>query len=531
MQRPSSLPLRILLIATTWGATSILQAKECEALLELQSWNEERISEFQATLGPEATTLRGPPESRAFTRKGRVLSGNFNPEVKNDRSNGHADVFPIGKSRRLGGTDYLEFTNSTAMSTVDPRTGQSQELLLARGIRPYKNRVVPSGSQSPEKYVSDVLLFRRGMDGEFKYVRTLLRSNPAKHFLFEDPRVSILSTADGNLAYFLSGTDYSPHVEGTTNPDVMNRYVPIKLDTTGLPEAIPTDSTTGKPAFLDLSPAPVRHGSATSFIDAKNATIYQNEQGQIVVRTRLRPDFADPWVAERARGEKWKYAEQVFVFRDLAHLQSYDWKNCIDDLFAAPNAAAPSHAQPLSARTVLKDADLTEHFRDAHLVTEKGKGLGPGTIPVRLRRQGNHLYLSETKGAEELDLGKIPTGASIPIPEGEARYVTFDHEIRYFQDRGFLKRHYTASIKLWNAALTHIEIYKADAIQPIEGYERGENSGIVDLHHVYPMGRIIGRNASGKPVVKVFAGVSDAHTAQYDFDMMNLLTEMATIGK
>lgn len=156
--------------------------------------------------------------------------------------------------------------------------------------------------------------------------------------------------------------------------------------------------------------------------------------------------------------------------------------------------------------------------------------MGPGGIPVRVLRQGNQLFVSEARDAPLLNAGTIPPSQleGFPLVDGQVNYVTFDHEIRYFKAGKYLKRHYTASIKFWDPTLTQITAYYADAIQPRELYELGYRSGIVDLQHVYPMGRTLHTNSRGQTSVRVYAGVSDAHTAQYDFDLVRLLSEMGT---
>ena len=136
--------------------------------------------------------------------------------------------------------------------------------------------------------------------------------------------------------------------------------------------------------------------------------------------------------------------------------------------------------------------------------------------------------------------------AQFPVADGGVVHLTFDHEVRYCVDRrssaagsdvdnavndvnavDAVKRVYTASIKLWDASLTTVKKVYADAIQPLAPHQRG-GSGILDLHHTYPMGRVI--IGDDKPVVRVTSGECDAHTASYDFDVMKLLTEMSDGG-
>jgi hypothetical protein len=100
--------------------------------------------------------------------------------------------------------------------------------------------------------------------------------------------------------------------------------------------------------------------------------------------------------------------------------------------------------------------------------------------------------------------------------------------IRYFKEKGFLKRHYTASFKLFDDTLTKIDAYFADAIQPITLRERGVTTGIADLQHTYPMGRtIVPGKAGSKAKVRIYSGTSDANTSQYDLDPLKMLIEMS----
>jgi hypothetical protein len=134
--------------------------------------------------------------------------------------------------------------------------------------------------------------------------------------------------------------------------------------------------------------------------------------------------------------------------------------------------------------------------------------------------------------AEEHLIGVVPKEMSskFPIKDGETKFLSFDHEIRHFADKrgevNFDKRHYSTSIKLFNDRIDTIEKYYGDAIQPTTAHELGENSGIADLQHVYPMGRTVVTKGD-RTVVNVYAGASDAHTTQYEVDVMTLLQEMS----
>lgn len=478
--------------------------------------------------------LGGIPESTAFVRAGIALEGKFEPELITIDGK-TARYKPGTKGVELEGTRYVEFPNSTSLTTTNPGTGETREFILTRGVKPYEARMnIATGVINPANYVSDVLLFER-VNGTYVFRKRVLASAESKGFFFEDPRISVVFE-NGRPHYFLSGTDYSSHVTGSKDPDVMNRFVELKIDANGLPRKVDVDSRTGKPEFMDLSPAPRLVDGKMLFVDAKNATIAQNDLGQIVVRTRLRPDFKHSFIKRLANGDRWDYAEQVFAFENWAHFRSYDWNDALVDLFGRRGEVATSSTRaPLVAKTIIRDSDLKEHLVSndpkLRIASEKPKGLGPGTRPVRLVREGNELFASEGFGAELVSLGKIPNEllTKFPVEDGRAVYATFDHEIRYLYqtvgDAKLRRRHYSASIKIFDATLTNMIGYLPDVIQTVTPAERGLNSGILDLQHVYPMGWVLARDANGKQIVRVYAGASDAHTTIYDFNMIRLLAE------
>lgn len=485
--------------------------------------------------------LTGLPESGAFTRNGVALEGQFKPAI--EPSNDVVKTLrPTGKAVVYDGVKYIEFPNSTAMSTVDPITHQQREFILTRGVKPYIEKMnSETGSISPQGYVSDVLLFER-VNGEYVFRHRILASKEDAKFFFEDPRISVIQE-DGKTHYFLSGTDYSSHRPDSSDPDVMNRYVELKVDHRGLPLVVEVDAHTGKPDFSDMSPAPKRTDDGWAFVDAKNGTIAQNEAGEIVVRTRMRPDFSNPTVKAMAGDKTWQYAEQVFVFKNWQAFKVYNWNDALVDLFGKRGQIpTESSAGPSLSKIIILDKDLKENLisHDPNLVVEvrskanpnaKGKGLGPGTRPLRIQRKGNRLYTSDGPGMTEHDAGKIPADrlAGFALADGGVTYLTFDHEIRYVKQKvngqNLLRRHYSASLKFFDASLTNIISYRPDAIQPKTKYELGFNSGITDLLHVYPMGFVITKSGNSS-VARVYAGASDAHTTIYDFNILQLMLEM-----
>jgi hypothetical protein len=490
---------------------------------------------LRSTLEPAlfASTV---PETNAIVARRLDLEGAFHPAIVEPgstptslRLSPRADAGYV-----FGGERYVELPNSTSVTTTDPKTGCAREFVLTRGVRPYTNEIDEAAHvfNAPKGYVSDVLLFERTEAG-LAFRDTLLRSAPEKSFLFEDPRVSAFIDEDGRRRVLLSGTDYAPHAPGSSSPDVMNRYVELSLDERGAPLPVELDPETRRPAFRDLSPPPRRTSDGFSFLDAKNAVVAMNEDGQLVVRTRFRPSPNDPAFSGSAV-KPWGYGEQVFVFSSFADMQAYDWSHALEDLLGA---ASEDRVRPLAAKIVAVDDTLKELYPKELLAKGKGKGFGPGAPPVRVRRVGDEIFLSEGKGAREMKIGVVPRELRdrFPIADGGVSHLTFDHEVRYCVDRrassqgdvDAVKRVYSASIKLWDRSLTKIEKIYADAVQPLDAHQRS-GSGILDLHHTYPMGRVIAGDE--RPVVRVSSGECDAHTASYDFDVMALLVEMADGG-
>ncbi|MEK7355154.1 MAG: hypothetical protein AAB250_01800, partial [Bdellovibrionota bacterium] len=316
---------------------------------------------------------------------------------------------------------------------------------------------------------------------QFIFRHRILTSVESKLFFFEDPRISVVYE-NGQPHYFLSGTDYSPHVEGSTAPDVMNRFVELKIDGDGLPMKVEVDATTGKPDFMDLSPAPRMVDGQMLYVDAKNATIAKNDAGQIVVRTRLRPDFKHPYVQRLAEGDRWDYAEQVFVFTDWAHFRSYDWNDVLVDLFGKRGVVTTTSQPPLIAKIIIRDTEMKEHLQSndpkVKIATNKPKGMGPGTRPLRFDREGDVLYGSDGPGAPRRPLGRIPKTLlqNFPIADGKVIYMTFDHEIRYFYQKAMeadlRRRHYSGSNKVFDSTLWKMTDYLPDVVQPKTEHER-----------------------------------------------------------
>jgi hypothetical protein len=493
-----------------------------------------RANDFLETLS-RPVLLNGPPESQAFTRA--IVPGGIGGGVILSGGGEHtAELLPGGQILRLkpsmlgfygggvfGGVRYNELPNSTLLQSDSGRS-----FLITRGIPYYTTDVdLNTGSIKVDGYRSDFLLFEI-VKGQAIYRKTLLKSEPNSKFFVEDPRISDLTFADGHREVLLSATDYSTHVPGNPEMFVMNRYVRLKFDEHGEPLA-PLVGPDGRPEFANLSPAPqLRTDIDGAFgVDAKNGTIALNEFDQVVVRTRLRPDFKLPDIQKLAGDNRWKYGEQIFVFADFEHFLKYNWNHCLEDLFK-PNAAR-NRIAPILAKELIRDSDFHETFNDPRVQKDAGIGGGPGTTAVRYIRRGDALYISKGKHAREHYVGVVPP--DFPLQSGQVTYTSFDHEIYRFEDvRGqstFTKRLYPMVVKQFDESLSKIMAYYSNAVQPLVRHERGYNSGIVDLQHVYPEGWEIIKGVDGRAMIRVSLGESDAHTGMIIVDPIKLLMEMA----
>jgi len=485
----------------------------------------------------EFKVLKGPAESRAFQRLPLTLTGNFKPIFDSISEDGSKVVLRPGSAPKLlDGIGYIEYPNSSLYFGKNPKTGQPRLFMFPRGIREYKtNFDLNTGAVSQDGYASDVLLYELKtsdaslkLGGEPQFIHRLLESKPKQKIIFEDPRISRVLDDQGRERVLLSGTDYSSHISGSTDPDVMNRYVEIQFDAEGTPLSVPLNED-GRPAYRNLSPPPFKIGNQWITVDAKNATVSRNEFNEVVVRVRLRPDFSIPYIQELAGSRSWKYGEQSFIFKNYEAFENYDWSNALFDLFEKESPNSRTGSRPVKVAILLEDQNLVEQFHDPTVLKEKGKGLGPGTAEVRIRREGLKIWVSHYKGAPEY-LSRPLTeeeSAGFPLKDGDVKYINFGHEIRYFKDKvgssEFVNRSYTSSFRLSNSRLTEIELYYADAIQPTTSEERGEGSGVTLLQHVYPMSAVV--LPSGE--ILTMGGGADAHSPGYLISMTDTLVEMS----
>ncbi len=224
----------------------------------------------------------GPPESKAITRIGTPFQSTTrlkSERVILEKGKPGLRLSHDGPLLNYGDSiSYREMTNMPMMLYLNPATGKSEIYMMPRSIRDYSTTIDLSakGTIRPEGYASDVRgftwkprFFKNGkMMGKPKYDKAIVISHPEAGFIFEDPRISMIYEEDGSFRAFLSGTDYSPHVAGSNDPDVMNRYVELQFDKrTGLP--LPADAT-GKMNFYNLSPPPApREGGGACFCGRK----------------------------------------------------------------------------------------------------------------------------------------------------------------------------------------------------------------------------------------------------------------------
>ncbi len=544
MKQTKSLAAFYLVVGSIFTSPVVHAMDKCEAQFAPKDYQQERVLEM--TLKKKAAELKALEALDKAAREGRpsvnpadlqaVLLGSHIPESKGikrisitwlkglfqpvkERETKVGTLFrPKGDYQIYGGRKYIEFPNSTMMTTTDAQ-GNTRVWVLTRGVRYYKDRVHRiHGEINPRGYVSDVLLFEM-VNGEPKYHSVYLHSAPELKFLFEDPRISVVADGKGGQTYLLSGTDYSPHIDVKDNPnrhpDVMNRYVELKIDhETGVPQPIEIDPVTKQPKFEDLSPAPVKirdayvdsegkkHSARYRTIDAKNATVSVNENGEVVVLARLRPDFKnDPEMLKLFDFEPWDYAEQTFIFKNWDEFKAYDRRDLMVDLAGkASTEKTFSTIRPRVAKELVRDKDLKEYLkvRDHDIgkleIIKGQKGMGPGTRPLRIQRVGDLILAADGPGLPMHihDVILPSERAKYPMKDGEVVYVKLDHEIRkVYQQTAtgkFKRRHYSAVAKVLNSRMNEMTDYLPDVVQPKNEFELGKDSGILDLLHVYPMG-------------------------------------------
>ncbi len=454
----------------------------------------------------QSVILGGMKESPGITRRGSLLKGQFKPVLEKETKTG--PLFkPSGMGIVYGRRRYIEFPNSTILPVPMP-DGTVRLWMFTRGVRPYKVVINRSnGETAPRGYVSDVLMFEI-VGGKTVFHSLFLESAPETKFLFEDPRIvdpQMVNEAHRLMKVKLAGTDYSPHKDPKdnpkNNPDVMNRYIDLDVDVNGVPVKPHVDPVTKTPDFKDLSPKPIKKKNGKYLeIDAKNATVTTNSFGEVVVHTRLRPNFKDQDILAIFDGKPYAYALQAFGFKSEADFLNYQWADAIYDLTgkATPDNVMGS-VRPVFANELVRDTQLPEHLKvpeartDLEIIPGE-KGIGNGTRMIRTRRAGDLLLTTDVNGAGEYITGVLSASEreTYPVADGEEVPTRLDHEIRKIKQKtpgGTLKRrHYSMSFTVMNARQDRIVDYLPDILQPRFPHELGLDSGILDLLHLYPMG-------------------------------------------
>jgi hypothetical protein len=464
----------------------------------------------------------GPSFACAVPETKAILSRVTVPELTGGYPFEQIAISMDGQKATFGGG--REWPNSTAVR-VDGR-----ELIFPRAVRPYTNKIDLEAKvfNAPEHYVSDVPLMER-IGERTVHLKTLLVSNPEK-IVFEDPRISTIRLDPrADPITLLSFTEYQPK-EGI----IQNRAVILERDPSDGTFKVPEVDAIGRPKqLINFSPAG---------LDAKNGVLYQNDAGEIVLRSRMRGFDLCP-----------SYAEQVWVFANWSDFLAYqkDWKGWHEDLsegFHNAGRVEPraDRVRPLRANVVATEASFPELYDEQRLAAKKTqapgesphyRGFGPGTRPVRLEREGDKLYFSDGPSSPKHYAGTIPLRQRdrFVLGDGEVKTLTFDHQLRVLElDVDGLtipRRVYTGSFKLWNADADRIELIYADALQPVTPHSRG--GGIADLEHVYPEGwvEVPGKSKDDPARVALYCGVADASTERTELDLVTLLLEMSEGSK
>ncbi|MBI3298253.1 MAG: hypothetical protein HYZ75_08825 [Elusimicrobia bacterium] len=482
----------------------LLEAARADGTGDLEPLRRE-LRYLEGTLAPylspalaaEAVEARRDVERRSAAR-GRALIARAKaaaaawepPAVGNLRPESRAWSLPdggplLGRALRpqgyvFGGRRYVDLMNPAAV-----RLG-GRDFIWVRAVRAgYGTRVGPHGEVSTSDYFSDTLLFELRPRRAPRFIERALESTPER--LLEDPRLSRLKTRGRGERLYLGVTDHSPH-GAMSEKSSRNAFIPVVVDKDGVPRLARDEG--GAPKLIALSPLPVQGpDGAFSIVDAKNGILVADNAGRARMLARHRYAVGDPRLP--AGFKPADYAEQSFPLSRSELETGPDWGKLMAEL------------------------DANETLR-----AETGKGLGPGAPPVRLRRRGNILYVSEGYGRPWVRAGRLPKAASSVLKEGETAFLSFDHAIRLLTVGGKRKRVYTVAVKLRDASLKRVLATYADAVQPLRPYET-ENPGIPDLWHVYPTGRMI--NADG--TVDTFEGAADSNVVRRRWDLARLLSE------
>ncbi len=356
----------------------------------------------------------------------------------------------------------------------------------------------PAGEVSASGYLSDTLLFELRPGRPPRFIERALESTPER--LLEDPRLSRLKVGGAERLY-LGVTDHSVH-GGMADKSSRNVFIPVEVDARGVPRVARGES--GAPRLIALSPQPLL-GKDGSFavVDAKNGILLSDNRGRVRLLSRHRYASRDGRLPEGFTPAD--YSEQSYPLSKAELERGPDWDRLMGEL---------------ASRETLRAEGLAEHYPAGRLWKGGSKGLGPGAPPVRVRRRGNTLFVSEGYGYPWVKAGRLPKGPASALSDGQTAFLSFDHEIRFLDAGGKRKRVYTLSVKLRDASLSRVIGYYADAVQPVTGYET-DNPGIPDLWHVYPTGRVIDEDGS----VVTYEGAADSNVVRRRWNLAKLLSE------
>lgn len=407
----------------------------------------------------------------------------------------------------FGGRRYIDLMNPAAVR-LRGKDGRPRDFIWVRAVRAgYATTVGPIGEVATGGYLSDTLLFELRPGRAPRFIERALESTPER--LREDPRLSRLKlrgrdergrfTTEERL--YLGVTDHAVHGAMTEKTSV-NAFVSIVVDQGGVPRVARDEA--GAPRLVALSPEPLRNSDGTfSVVDAKNGVLAADNAGNARMLSRHRYAASDPRLPTSFSPAD--YAEQSFPLSRNELERGPDWSRLMKDL---------------AAREALRGTDLPEHYPAERLWNGAAKGHGPGAPPVRMRRRGGSLFVSEGFGYPWVWAGSVPKNTATVLADGQTAFLSFDHEIRFLNVGGKRKRVYSLSLKLRDAALDRVIAYYADAVQPQRPYETA-NPGIPDLWHVYPTGRVINDDGT----VDTFEGAADSNVVRRRWNLARLLTE------
>lgn len=504
---------------------------------------------LQAIAHPNKIEARFPEAGDSVMVKKRVdLVGRFYPVDIKIVDAGDSAIFSPKKENLVSIHDekYVEFPNSTGLTTINPGTLEQNEIVIARAIHAYENKITQEGKHSPMGYSADEVAFvRYSKTGKLEPHVAIIKSRPDLKFFFEDGRICTL-----DKKVYMAGTDYAEHMGAEKGMFVRNGVFEVPLDPkTGYPDPVVVNADTGRPAGLRyISPAPrLRPDGSLDAVDAKNGVFFKRQDGKIVLSTRFRFDYNQSPVYQAwhsrygDRVPKSDYAIQSYVFDSPEQMFRYfegkSGDQVLQDLYVGHFKKRPDSQDPAftaTAGTFRKNYPLKLLVKGGH------EGFGNGAQPRELFRRMGKVYMLDSQGVERL-VGVAPTGKAgrkFVLQENDHAYFSPMHDLATLADVDPQTGKKIRNIRWYEGMFglsrdgRKFDVIFGSVVQPREVHQIGQ-TGILELHHAgYFMGSYLvptGRKIRGEDLylLRTTSGAADAHTETHDWNMAEVLKAMS----